>query len=214
MLTCYIVKNGLLHPIVNEQIGDCKGQMVWADLYNPSIEEEAFLELLLGIDAPTREEMHDIELSSRLYMKNHMVYATATLVTKADTLDPETHAITFVIAEQYMITIRYCDPKPFRAFIRQTVEPMSEGYQGNEVFSDMFELIVERLAEILEKNGRTIDGLTRSIFRWKQKDAQGNLITKPDFEEMLLDIGLAGDLVSKTRESMVSFNRLAGFILQ
>jgi magnesium transporter len=214
MLTFYIVENGLFYGVPSDQIAACKDRFIWADLCNPAPEDETCLENLLSIDVPTREEMHDIELSSRLYMKNGILYATATLITKADTLDPETHAITFMIADAYMITIRYCDPKPFRVFIRQTVEPVEEAYRSNEAFSDLFELIVERLAEILELNGHEIDRLTRKIFRWKQPDAEGKLTEKPDFEKMLVDIGLAGDVVSKTRESMVSMNRLGGFILQ
>ena len=35
---------------------------VWIDLVSPNPEEEALVEAALGIDAPTREEMQEIEV--------------------------------------------------------------------------------------------------------------------------------------------------------
>jgi Mg2+ and Co2+ transporter CorA len=42
---------------------------VWIDLLNVMPEEKASVEQFLGIGIPTHEEMHEIEVSSRLYQE-------------------------------------------------------------------------------------------------------------------------------------------------
>src|SRR5687768_18530639 len=43
---------------------------VWIDLLNPTMEEDRAVERLAGIAVPTREDMQEIEISSRLYIEN------------------------------------------------------------------------------------------------------------------------------------------------
>ena len=46
--------------------------VVWLDLVAPSFEEEAAVEAALSIDIPTREELAEIEASSRLYQEDEI----------------------------------------------------------------------------------------------------------------------------------------------
>ena len=50
---------------------------VWVDMVNPTPEEDRAVERLVGIAVPTREEMQEIEISSRLYVENGGRYMTA-----------------------------------------------------------------------------------------------------------------------------------------
>jgi len=52
---------------------------IWIDLLEPTPEEEKLVEASLGIEVPTREEMKEIETSSRLYEDNGALYMTMTL---------------------------------------------------------------------------------------------------------------------------------------
>ena len=45
----------------------------------PTVAEERAVERLLAIDVPSREEMREIETSSRLYEENGTLYMTATV---------------------------------------------------------------------------------------------------------------------------------------
>ena len=45
----------------------------------------------VGIEIPTREEMQEIEVSSRLYVENGARYMTATLMCQSDTVVAEDH---------------------------------------------------------------------------------------------------------------------------
>lgn len=50
---------------------------VWLDLVEPTKDEERLVEFALGIDAPTREEMEAIEVSSRPYHEGTTAVAGA-----------------------------------------------------------------------------------------------------------------------------------------
>ena len=43
---------------------------VWIDLDKPTPEEDRAVERLAGVAVPTREDMQEIEISSRLYVEN------------------------------------------------------------------------------------------------------------------------------------------------
>src|SRR5580765_5784058 len=71
---------------------------VWIDLVKPTTAEDKAVERLAGIAVPTREDMQEIEISSRLYIENGARYMTATLMCHSDTDMPRTTAVTFILA--------------------------------------------------------------------------------------------------------------------
>ena len=91
-------------------------EAVWIDLVSPTADEERQVEALLGVGVPTREEMQEIELSSRLYQENGALYMTATVVSKADTRRPEATAVSFILAGSRLVTVRYAEPQSFELF--------------------------------------------------------------------------------------------------
>ena len=60
----------------------------------PETERVAELFADAGIAVPTREEMQEIEISSRLYVENGARYMTATLMCQSDTPQPITTPVT------------------------------------------------------------------------------------------------------------------------
>ncbi len=64
----------------------------------PTNDEEAAVEQLIGVGIPTREEMEEIEISSRLYTENGAYVMTATLPAHADGDYPAMSPVTFVLA--------------------------------------------------------------------------------------------------------------------
>ena len=215
MLKTYGLWNGVLSPIAVENVAESNVKPLWVDMLDPTKEEERLVENIIGIPIPTRDEMHEIELSSRLYQKDGTLYTIATLVTNVDTPEPETHAVTFILTNDCLITVRYVNPRPYRIFLNQIESGEIRCASGSMLFAVLIELIVNRLADVLENLGHTIDDMTRSIFRARIDNKTGKPASaKPDFESLLQHIGANGDLVSKTRESLVSMNRLVSYILQ
>jgi magnesium transporter len=181
---------------------------VWLDLLQPTDAEEAAIARALGVDVPTREEMKEIEASSRLYREDGALFMTATLVARADTEDPESTALTFILAGDRLVTVRYADPQPFRAFATYALRHPNACSDGDAVFGGLLEAIIDRTADILEAVGADLDRMSREVFSRSSGE------TSRDFQKLITRIGRAGDLTSKARESLVSIGRLLAFAIQ
>src|SRR5262245_62987165 len=86
---------------------------IWFDLVNPNHEEDKLVERTAGTAVPTREEMQEIEGTSRLCSENGARYMTATLMCQSDTAAPKTTPVTFILSGHRLITVRYDEPRPF-----------------------------------------------------------------------------------------------------
>jgi magnesium transporter len=184
--------------------------LVWIDLVNPTDAEEEEVEKRLGIDVPTKEEMEEIEISSRLYNEDGASFMTATLPSRADGDDPEMAPVTFILAGGRLITVRYHEPRAFQTFPRRAEKVTMGCETGEGVLIALLEAIVDRLADILERAGREIDGISRDIFQHRTAKPTKSR----DFQNVLEAIGRKGDLTSNIRDSLVTLERLIGFLGQ
>jgi magnesium transporter len=185
-------------------------RVVWVDLLEPENGEEALVERGLGINVPTREEMEEIEVSSRLYYEDDAAYMTATLPALSDSDDPEMAPVTFVLAGDRLITVRYHDPRAFQTFAQRAARISMGCTNGQGVLIALLEVIVDRLADIVERAAVDIDALSRGIFRNNGSQA----VKSRDFQRALEEIGRKGDLNSKLRDSLATLERVVAFLGQ
>src|SRR5262245_46062281 len=126
---------------------------VWIDLLNPTLEEDRAIERLTGIAVPTREDMQEIEISSRLYIGNGARYMTATLMCNSDTDMPKTTAVTFILAGHRLVTVRYDAPKPFAYVEQKLARSCMPGISGETILMELLDAVIDRCADILERAG-------------------------------------------------------------
>ena len=179
---------------------------MWIDLITPTVQEDKLVEALLGIAVPTREEMQEIEVSSRLYVENGARYMTATLMCQSDTATPKTTPVTFILSSHRLATVRYDEPRPFAIVEHKLARTCSPKVSGESVFMDLLDAVIDRSADILERIGAEVDQISHSIF---EPDDEA---MPPSYKDVLKALGRKGDLTSKVRESLVSINRLLLFI--
>ena len=79
-------------------------EALWIDLLEPTPAEIALVQSAIGVELPTRSEMQEIELSSRLYTEGTSIFMTATVIQKADATFPEVTPITFVLTAATLVT--------------------------------------------------------------------------------------------------------------
>src|SRR5476651_1881 len=132
---------------------------VWIDLVKPTAAEDHAVERLAGIAVPTREDMQEIEISSRLYIENGARYMTATLMCAADTESPRTTAVTFILAAHRLVTVRYDAPKPFMLVENKLARACSPGITGEMVLMELLDAVIDRNADILERAGSDMDSI-------------------------------------------------------
>jgi len=182
---------------------------VWIDLLNPTKEEEVLVEHVLQVDLPTREEMKEIEISSRLYKEDEAIFMTATLLSNSTSELSEALPVTFVLAQHSLVTIRYSDPRSFQIFSART-QHIDGDYSSKEaILTGLLESVMNRLADILENIANDVNAVSQEIFKNKKENPPEDAT---DFQDILQRIGQKGDLNSKVRESLVGLTRLLAFL--
>jgi magnesium transporter len=180
---------------------------VWLDLHAPAAAENRLVEQLLHVALPTREEMKEIEITSRLYVEDGARYMTATLMCHSDADVPRTTEVTFILSGHRLVTVRYDEPKPFAIVSTKLARACPAAPTGETVLMDLLDAIIDRSADILEKIGSDVDEISHTIL-----ESDGPLSRDHDFKEILRKIGRRGDHTSKVRESLVSIGRLLLYI--
>ncbi|HYD99362.1 MAG TPA: magnesium transporter CorA family protein [Alphaproteobacteria bacterium] len=182
---------------------------VWIDLLRPTEPEREYINRLVAIDLPTREEMGEIELSSRLYTEGDSIYMTAPITWRTDSETPETSAVTFVLSPQHLITVRFSEPYAFVAFAARATRQPALCATPDEALMSLLEALVDRLADVLERIAGLMDNLSREIFH---RPTGGPQSRTNSLEEIVEGIGRIGGLTAKVRESLAGLARVAAFM--
>jgi magnesium transporter len=207
MLFAHVLRGNSLERIEVKEGEACPPDAVWIDLVVPTIGEDKIVESAIGVMVPTREEMAEIEVSSRLYIENGARYMTATVMYNTDTDKPGTTAITFIIAGSKLVTVRYDQPKPFTYLAGKLSKVCAVNTSGPSIMVELLDAIIDRVADILERLAAEIDKVSTRVFERNAARDDPN----QRYQAILRNIGRKGDLLSKSRESLVSLNRLVLF---
>lgn len=179
--------------------------MVWIDLGAPTHAEEALIETALELSIPTREDMQEIEPSSRIYFEDGVLFLTAQVLAAPDMKMIGIGPVTFMIQPGRLVTIHYHNPGSFGFFADWAARHDTPCATGIATFLGLMEAVVDRLADILENEARQLDELSRSIFdsRKAASDALSGVVTR---------IGAAEDRNGKINESLATIQRVLGFL--
>ena len=171
--------------------------------------EDRAVERLAGIAVPTREDMQEIEISSRLYIENGARYMTATLMCHSDTDMPKTTAVTFILGRPPPGD-RALRRSPSRSRWSRTSwrDRARPAITGEMVLMELLDAVIDRCADILERVGADVDQVSHDIFE-PESERHGHA---KRYSQILIAIGRKGDLTSKVRESLVSIGRVVTFL--
>src|ERR1700742_742919 len=208
MLSVFVPSEASLKKAAVTDLEALPDNSVWVDLVKPTTAEDKAVERFAGIAVPTREDMQEIEISSRLYIENGARYMTATLMCQSDTEAPKTTAVTFILSGHRLGTVRYDDPKPFVLVENKLARSCSANVSGEMVLMELLDAVIDRCADILERIGADVDTVSHDIFE-PESERHGQA---KRYSQILIAIGRKGDLTSKVRESLVSIGRLVTFL--
>jgi magnesium transporter len=208
MLAVYLPNSHSLERRVIVSGEEVSDNAVWLDLVNPAPGEDKLVEKLLGIAVPTREEMQEIEVSSRLYVEHHARFMTATLMCNSETATPKTTAVTFILSGHRLVTVRYDEPRPFALVGNKLARNCPAHVSGETVLLELLDAVIDRSADIIERVGMEVDRLSHEIF----EPEGGGAVQPRSYKDVLKANGTKGDLNSKVRESLVSIGRLLLFL--
>jgi len=182
---------------------------IWIDLLEPTKEEEALAEKLVGTNIPTRAELAEIEPSSRLYQRTGAAFLTMSVLFGINEGHPDSDPIGFILTDKYLVSIRYVDPKPFVVFAEYAYAEPDMASDPNTLFIRLLDTIVDRLADEFEVAGKDIESISHQIFR---RHTHRGRSPELRLEALLMRIGKAQQLLARLRETSVSSTRLLTFL--
>ncbi|MGQ0531490.1 MAG: CorA family divalent cation transporter [Caulobacteraceae bacterium] len=172
---------------------------LWYDLESPDEAEEARVEATLGIDVPTPAERAAFEESARYYEEKDALHLTATLLGRRDEGMLVSGAVTFILANGKLVTVRQVRPRAFEIGQGRASARIGSARTGADVMMALIEGAAERLADLLAEATRDAKKLSLEVFDDKQA---------PDLHAALRELGRIGALAAIAHDSLTSMQRL------
>jgi len=226
VITVYCRLESRVVSLVVPPVGVLPAGAVWIDLLAPTPEEIAFIARAFSIELPTPEDMKEIESSSRLYVEDDAVFMTTSVIFHSETDRPDQCELSFVLAREALITVRYQEPKSIPTFVGRVQKQPDLLSSPEAALLGLLDAVVDRVADVLEIVGARIDALANSVFTARLRDnpkgraAAGRASKRAekrgqateDLQEVLRGIGRAGDIAHKVRDTLAGMDRLAAYL--
>ena len=215
MLRLYTCEAGRNEIAVDLSSVTLPPDLVWIDVLNGTASEVEFVERMTGLRVPTREELNEIESSSRLHTERSALYLSAPILFRSDNDDPTATPVGFVLTPTLLVTVRFDELTVFTKSAELVAKPDAVHRSSAGVFVALLEEIVDRLADVLERVGGELDAVSHRIFH------DENFKTLPrrpareasELRGILRNVGSNGDLASKIRDTLLSIGRIVPYVL-
>jgi magnesium transporter len=176
---------------------------IWIDLINPTRDEDAAVERALNLSIPTREEMSELEASSRVYRENGATYVTADIIHQGDAEIPAIDPVTFVLTQGPLVTLRYFEPKPFALLLDKLDRDPVLCASGTDLFLNLMEAIIDSASDVLSGNAAKVEAVSAHVF--SDKKAVG-------FDRLIAKLGRAHITNTRIDQSLSGLSRIFAFV--
>jgi magnesium transporter len=191
---------------------DSGGSAVWVDLLDPTEEERAKACTDYAIEIPTRQQLEEIETSSRLRADGDALILSMPLASRSPTGEAMPTPVGFVLTPKLLITIRYTELHaipPALESLKKDSSPSSA-----DVFATLIEAMVDYSADLLEQIAAELNTVSRRVFTRYGPVRQRNVAhSSRALKETLLDVGGTGDRLGHIRDSILGLQRMTPFVL-
>jgi magnesium transporter len=185
-------------------------ELSWLDLLDPTTEEKASVESKFGLGLPSREELSEVESSSRISEEGGVLFLSMPIVSRAGAPAEAPSPIGFVLSKEVLVTIRYTQLLSFDKVAARFSKNDAPG-SSVETFAALVDEIVDLSADLLEGIAAELDAVSRSVFL-KTPGRRRHLTRSNDaLRDTLSDVGNAGERLSRTRDSLLGLQRIVPF---
>ena len=184
---------------------------VWLDLLNPSEADRKAAEQAVGFHIQTRDEISEIESSSRMSLTGDVLYLnTPVSYRDADNL-PAIAPVGFALSPTHLVTIRYAAMQAFDTYHERFAT--LDAPCSASIFAGVLEAIVDRVADVLEQVGLDLAQLSRQTFQDGRRPP-GSTRAARDLRATLSNLGLAANKIDNLRDTLLGLARIVGFVQQ
>lgn len=198
----------MLAPMIKVFPAGDLARAVWVDLLAPTAEEIAQVRAATGLRVPTEAEISEIESSSRLTFQDGAYYLSMPLSAVGAQGVNFLMPVGFVYSSRVLVTVRFGELHGLEAAHQEAASrPLKTAEQA---VLHIFELIVDRAADNLERAGVECDELSRTAFRTEPQRAK----LSAKLGSALRRIGRAADAISRLRDELLGLGRIAAYVTE
>ncbi len=183
---------------------------IWLDLLEPTESERAAAGRITGLRVPAREEIAEVESSSRLSAEGDVLYLNTPQSYRTPAGDPATAPLGFVLAPHRILTVRFAPSIVFDGFGTRFAQPGAPPPCSIGVFVGIVEAVVDRIADVLEHVGNDLDSISKHVFRADR--ATNAKRTDQALRDTLRGVGRCGDSLANLRDSLLGVGRLVAYV--
>jgi magnesium transporter len=182
----------------------------WVDLIDPSEAERSAFERAFGLPVPTEAELVEIEATSRLRTFKDALYLTAPLIFASEG-EPWIPAPSgFVLSKRVLLTVRFAKSAAFDAVANEFA---AEPFDPSLAFVRLLEVLVDRMADLLEATSRDLDDASHLIFR-PDGMAQSRLSRETAMlRRLMIRTGRTSERMARIQYTLVCLDRMAKFAI-
>jgi magnesium transporter len=190
------------------------GKTVWVDLCEPTEEELAQACRDYGLDIPPREQLEEIEFSSRLQYEDD-VFTISVPVTPhvKDSEEGITSPLGFVLTRDVLVTIRFAHLHTFPGIIKR-VERRPR--TAPDVFMVIVEALVDYGADRLEELRAEALAISNRVFHKEMRSQRKTNVKRVNrmLRDTLVEIGDMGERLSYIRDTLLVMQRAVPFVAE
>jgi magnesium transporter len=179
----------------------------WIDLVDPIDAEKSAFERAFGLRVPSREELSEIETTSRLRSERGALYMSVPLIVPSQEGAWMIAPTGFVLSKNVLLTVRFTRSAAFDKVIAEL--SAAENFEPAEVFTRIIEELVDHMADQLEGTANDLDSASQIVFR-------ENVSSRPSRESgllrrLMMRTGRTSERMSHLHYTLVCLERMAKF---
>ena len=203
MITAYARREGRLQLIEIEQPSDLPSDALWIDLISPTPEEREWVEGTYEQSLPKPDEMVEIEASARFYEDEHGLHLHSYFLHEFDD-GYRNLTVAFTVGGGRLFSLRDEDLHTFRIFRARARRQPALGRDAMSILLDLFDIKVERTADLLEQLYAELDALSHRVLTNEEKDMQ----------KVLSILSKQEDINGKARMNLMDLQRVLSFLMR
>ena len=211
MINAFACDGGHLRRLSETGAADALGSAAWIDMVSAEPAEIKRVQEATGLRIPTEADVSEIENSSRLAVRDGVLYLSLQLVSKENGGARGVSA-GLVLSADRLITVRFAPNTIFDNFAAHAMSGEGRQETSAHILVGLLEAIVDRQADALEVVRNDLDDLSHTVFAMGTGKAGGRKQEDAMLRQTLGELGRISDLISHVRDTQTGAARIVPFV--
>lgn len=190
-----------LHQGISDFENIPRKDIVWIDLLQPSYDERIAIESYFNITLQTRQEIEEIEVSSRYFETENLIVNNSHFLIPTEN-EFRREPVSFILKEHILFSHRNSEMRTFTEIYRR-IDYNFKLYDAYHVFLNIFEIRIDLDADMIESIVKDISSISGLVTREKTFS-----------EEILVRISKFQEYTMQLRENIIDKQRVLSAILK